>query len=701
MACVLSGSAGPSHAVDHQRSTNGVIAGIKAPGLLVFPEPLPDPRAPELDTGQRLSVTVKPLLGRDIGGYSEVQPVFGLMWGGNVPSNVDRSEIMELIKGLQINAARLIDNGWVTRFPWEKFGTSPAPPAGRSGEKHAAWHSHPLRFDSWRASFEWWDRWIAETDPVAYWGGSGRGWGLSRARGYADGSAGTDYELTWCANGQALLDGRCDRNKSACAMHFLAIADEFRKVLTSGIRLRFLQLSNEPNDARSYLGQFRNPEQREGAIDPGAGVDAYTRVFNTTHRLIKHELPGIRVIGSSPGWMAPFYYEGPGNAGNQSNWQMWAKRFIDGIQDPDAADYFNYHAYSVAPSTHMAYLGLTRNHSWLKHKRKPRAVITEASHFAFEIDTHPADKRRDQFLHTLQDLFMQLERPDVFDTRHQFFGYGGLGEPNGALHLITWRPDGTIVPQANYWALWALKETRGRMLVVADNSRSVRSFATLHPNGSIVVSLFNPNDHAIDATVDSGWRGGVRSVKGRYATFVESKANCDHGNDDLPAGSTVSLSLKPHSVVGLVFEPIGKVAPRRAVRWREFFGDRTELVLDQPQRLAIAVRNPDQPVGAVLRLAFQELLSTGTAHLALNGESLSFSWDEAPRSLVTYDGWLPEETSWVGIPIDPDLVRRNNTLVLEPVSGQRLFYAALELIFPPVDDLSDEPDPSDEGKQYL
>lgn len=623
-----------------------------------------------------VSVTVQPAVGRDIGGYREVQRIFGLMWGGNIPRNVDQAALWQYVRALSINAGRMIENGWISRFPapqWYKpWGP---PPPGREDERYAAWHDSSPRFEAWEESFRWWDAWMARTDPVAFW----RENLLKRRTGsqYTDGSAGSGYELTICANGQSLFDGRSDRNRPAAARHFVAMAAAFQAMLTHDIRLRFFQISNEPND-QCYLGQFRQPQRRDGQIDTAAAVDAYTRVFNEAFRTMNRELPGVTVVGSDPGWMAPFYYDGNGNGGNQSNWQMWAKRFIDGIEDPRAIEYYNYHAYSVAPSTHLAYLGLTRNHAWLKHGRKPRSVITETSHFISRPFEDAAPKRREQFLHTLEDLFMQLERPDIFGTRHQYYGYG---PGDDGLCTIEFTKDGQIVPQVNYWALWAMNNTRGTMLAVADSSEAVRSFACANPPGTIVVSLFNPSDQALRATVDSGWKGRVRAVRAQYAAFNQAIANCDHGTVDLKAAPVVTLELKPQSVSNVAFDVGGLKATGKTVAFREFFGDRTELNLDSVQTLSIPVTERRAAQAAVLRLALEHLPDSGTARVALNGNVGAFNWQDAPRSLVKYAKWLPREAAWIGIPVNPKLVGKSNTLVLEPMKGQRLLYAAMELTY--------------------
>ncbi len=604
-------------------------------------------------------VEILPDIGRDIGGYTNVQRIFGLMWGGNLPRGA-KPRAFTLIRDLDINAGRAIFNGWV----------------GGQPETHAAWTDTPPRFATWEESLAWWDRWMAATDPAAFW--MRRFHRPPRAASYFDGTAGADYAMIVAAHLE-LFDGRCARDPQAVGAHYAAMIAAI-KAHDGPVDLRFFQPCNEPNN-RDYTHQFlHDRHDPDGGYDMEAVVDAYTAMFNGAWPVVARAHPDVSLVGTCAGWMAPLYYDGPGNKGNQNNWLMWGKRFIDGLKYPASIAYYNYHAYSTPVSRHLAMIGLTQNYAEIRHGQRPRAIVTETNKFIPAVN---ATTRRDQFLFHLEDLFMMLERPDLFHWRNQFFAWGVEGGRKGHpdLAALAVSPDGaTVTPTANYWPLWAMKNTRGRMLVCRNRSAAVKVFAAAPSTDRIVVSVYNPTTASRAVTIDAGWEDGIRSVTTRYAAYEKASANCRTGERSLPVERRVTVEAPPLSIQNVTFQVRGVVRPRTADRFRCWYGDRTELKLDCRRSLRIDIDAPGTPSAAVLRLAFERKKARGTGTVSLNGAPLTFDWDAARRSRVPRD-WGPKEAGWIGIPVDPRRVTEANTVTLGPLApaDQRLLFAALEL----------------------
>jgi len=68
-----------------------------------------------------------------------------------------------------------------------------------------------------------------------------------------------------------------------------------------------------------------------------------------------------------------------------------------------------------------------------------------------------------------------------------------------------------------------------------------------------------------------------------------------------------------------------------------------------------------------------------SATLTFNDTPLSFGRGDASRLLVKYAQWLPQKTSWINLSMDSTLAGASNRISLQPVPGQRLLYAAMEL----------------------
>ena len=609
-------------------------------------------------SAEPVEITVDPATGRDIGGYTEVQRIFGLMWGGNIPSRA-RPKVNRRIRALNINAGRAIFNGWVSQQP----------------KTHAAWTDQKPRFDTWKESFEWWDRWITETDPDEFW--MRRFNNPKRAGTFTSGAMGEEYELIAAAHLE-IFDGRSARNPEAVGEHYAGIISGLKAHDgPPGIRVRFLQPCNEPNNP-DYTGQFREDhDDPDSPIDMAAAVDAYTKAFNTAFEVVRREHPEVRLVGTCAGWMAPFYY-GRSSPGDHGNWQNWAGRFIDGLEHPESIEYYNYHSYSTPVSQHLAIMGLTQNYAELQHDRRPRSVVTETNHFIGK-DEITAEERRRQYQFHLEDLFMMLQRPDVFYMRTQFFAYDVEGQGTDLDMMVVSRDGRTVTPTSSYWPLWVMRDTRGTMLEYRNSSDDLEVFACSPREDRVVISVYNPSRQARSVKLDSGLEGGVESVRLRYAAWRDELSNCEHGERSLPARAEVGMEVPPLSVQNVTFEVNGTVEPRRKSRFRTHYGNRTQLTLERPRTLRIDAEDAGTPSSATLRLAFQHRKEKGQGTVILNGRRLEFDWADALPSRIEFHNWTPQEAGWIGIEIDPETVRDLNTLQVQPMEDQRLYFASLEL----------------------
>lgn len=100
-----------------ERRMRQTMARVKAPSLLpaiVFC--LCTWFAVPCATAEDGVLGVRPGVGRDVGGYTELQRVFGMMCGGNIRQETV-PEIQRLVQDIDVNAVRAIFNGWISQLP--------------------------------------------------------------------------------------------------------------------------------------------------------------------------------------------------------------------------------------------------------------------------------------------------------------------------------------------------------------------------------------------------------------------------------------------------------------------------------------------------------------------------------------------------------------------------------------------------------
>ena len=602
--------------------------------VAMTPSPMPSKRITE---DAPIDIRVDPQTRRNINGYTEVQQIFGMMWGGNMPE-IARPKVEALVRELNINAARAIFNGWVSQLP----------------DKYPPWsYSARPRFDTWQQAIAWWDQWIAQTDPDAFW--MRRFNEPKRATKFTDGSMGSHYA--------AIVSG--------------LKAHEGPK----SINVRFFQPCNEPN-SQHYLGQWRAHQDDldvDSPMNTAAAVDAYVKTFNTAYLIMKREHPEVDVVGTCAGWMAPMYYEGDPPKGNESNWKMWVGRFIDGLEDPASIKYYNYHSYSTPMSQHLAIMGLTQNYAEIQHGRRPRSIVTETNYNTTAMD---AENRRKQFLFNLNDLFMMLERPDMFDTRTQFvcYGWARRGFPRHASILIN--EDGTQVePTVVYWPLWTMNNTRGTMLVIENSSQQVKAFASNPEPGKVVVSVYNPTEQERQATIDSGLSDRqVASVALRQAVYKAALVNCDTAKQTLKAASTISMTIPPLSVQNITFTARRPIRPNRTLTMTSYYGNRTQARLNTDRVIQIMTERTTAPDRAYLRVAMMNKRQDGKETLLFNEQPIKLDWAKhALDEQLEYPGWVPQRAGWIRIPIDPEMIQQWNNVMIPEMEDQTCYFVALEL----------------------
>ncbi len=583
-------------------------------------------------------IQVHPDVVRAVGGYDQVQALFG----GNV-NGESRGKADDLVRELNLNTSRL--HMWPDVFG--ATGSNQSPVSLSFASQFGVWGDRkPLPADQIGPA---WDRWFRQDfsafiDPIL-------SNGVRRATDLME------YQLTlqknWHATNNIVFfasmrfDGHAVRHPEDTARYFDAYLDAVARH-APWIRTLFAQLTNEPNYGW-YTDSFAKGD------DPVAG---WISLFNAVDGHLRKTHPDLRLLGPCLASCAFFSWGG---------WQEWTVPVLKGVTR-DMED-FNYHNYSTAAQSHLAWVEMLQAQAEALGRKPPRAVVTEMND---EADCNKAGRK---FEWWSEQFFMGLNHPDKFHVWCYFLlasRGGGVG------NVISMANDVAATTDA-YWLFWVLRQTRGTMRAVDPVAvPDLYAFACTPQDDRLVVSLFNNTGAPAKLTVRSGLPAGAK-IQGLQRWSAHRQADLVwHTDETLDPRADVETELPPGAVQSLVWT-LAAPAPKAAgrVEEAEFFASKVNAAFTSSLATTIAVpRLPraDETVALRFAVASDDLLAARGLAVVCNGATQTVAWTEAPRE----EERGPRSLWWMEVPLPrAQIVRQNAITFANADASYRLMFASL------------------------
>lgn len=619
----------PQMRLSHAKAAVELPAHLPAKALPGMREPIP------------AAIRVHPTVVQSVGGYDQVQALFG----GNVNGSTG-DKATALLSDLNLNTSRIHMFEDVYGAPPEK--QAPVTPSWSA--QFGIWMGRkPLAPEEVGPA---WDKWFAQDfslflEPAMQRGLSspaGQDSQLRWAKAWGN-TAGAVYLPTHRIDGNALrnLDGACryyDQFLNAVAKH------------APWMESRFIQLTNEP-DYGWWTGSFK---------DLPAAVAGWTELYNAVDTHLQKTHPGTRLLGPCLGSDAFFSW---------GAWQTWTVPVLRGAARD--LEYFNYHNYSMAAWSHLAWVEMLQAQAEALGRRRPRAVITEMN------DGADCSAAGHKFEWWSEQFFMAFENPDKIHLWSYFlvaerFGRGG-GEWG---NLVSFKGD-AYVPTDTYRLFWVLRQTRGSTRYVEPSGvANLKVLACAPRDDRLVVSLLNDTGRPVRLMLRSGLPRDAKIQQLVRCWACRQAGIVWHGEDKLDPAPEVEAVLTPGAVESFVWtlsEPALKAGAR--VESREFFSKEVGRKFSQTVEAPIDVpRLPQQDEAVSLRFAVSsdDLLTARGLTLAVNGHEQPVSWSDAPREQQRGDRC----TWWMELPVPRDRIEKTNRIAFcKTDADYRLMFVSL------------------------
>jgi len=585
------------------------------------------------------NVKLYPTIIRDIGGYTEVQEIFGIMTG-----NIDNRS-KPFLKEAKITGIRNIIN-WLP---------TPTNPPG-IGFLYPVWSQKEPMFATVEESYTWYDGFLA-MDPFPMYQDM-----LKSMSMFFDDQYGV-VNVT-LAGSPFLFDGRLERNLDAAKIHMDAYIQGLKNSIPAGAlsRLRYFQIANEPHSFKGWCGQFNGDRQLT--------IESYTRVYNAIYDYLKLKHPDVTVIGNCIGHDGAYLLTDRSTQPGV-NWNVWVKYFIDSVDNPQAIRFFNPHCYSIPSVRNLAYASMTQNYGEISRGVRPRYIITETS--AALSNEGAENNYRNQMLHIAHDIFMMLDNPDKYAARYAFVAMGGMEDSYSIFHS---RPE-EVIPQSPYWVLSSLRNLRGTNISLETDNNDVFVHASAPADNMVVAGLLNPSGQSKTVILDIGLsENHVKGIIQRKAVWNATSANADYSESNLSEGSNLEIIMEPLSVYAIEIELNNSLSRTGTARTREFYGTKVKTDMSTPVNLSISVPElPDTCEDVFLQIAFDKRVSSGILPVTLNGFSYNYDLSKLPVSII--QTWH-DMVGFVEIQVNKDHVILNNTVTIGALTGRTLLFASLK-----------------------
>lgn len=589
-----------------------------------------------INLNAQITINLNPNTIREIGGYSEVQEVFGVMVG----AMDDRAK--PYLRDANITGIRQIYN-WI-------------PNDGTPGLnfRHPYWSTRSPKFDTEQETMDWFDSFIAR-DP-SLWDGL-----LAPASGLLDDSFGS-VNVTVSGN-PSLFDGRLERNPDAAKAHIVAYVQALKNVRAQGAKstLKTFQLANEPEQGRNWAGQFGSNQQ--------LAIESYTRVYNILYDALQTAHPDVTFVATCVGHEGAFMVtERAANPG--VIWDNWVKHFIDNVLNPKALEYYNAHCYNMPSVRNLAYVSLTQNYAQNTRGVRPRYIITETG---APVNNNIVANFRNQFIFMANDIMMMLHNPDKYAVRHAYVAASRDPETHAIFHS---NPGG-VTPQSQYYVLYTWRNLRGKIIDIEQDNKNISVFASLPEENKIVVALFNPENNIQTVSLNSRIpEEKITGIVHRKAIYEDHLINANYSEGTINPMSLQSIALEPHSVHAIEITMNSPLGETNTVRTMEYYGSKTNVSISVPVTLEIPVPElPSDNTKVILRVALERRHSLSAIYnINLNGHTYSFNLEDQPEPIINtwqYNAGLME------IPVNNEHISLVNTIQLPRLGNRVLLYSSL------------------------
>jgi len=599
----------------------------------------------------QVNVTLYPTTVKEIGGYSEVQGLFGVM------ANPGNPTVNEYLKEANVTGVRSIIK--VVR-PGD-FNFMFPPWTIDKPEKY--------RLET-RAQAEAWSDEFFTRDPEPLWTQQ-----LRSLDAYFDGRFG-NVNIAISGNPR-VFDARMERNLEASKDHVIAYLNAIKQIeqAEGSDAFKFFQLSNEPEQARSWSGYFDvetlpaiEPETAKDSLylskDLEAGSASYVRVFNFLYDHVTEEHPDILFIGNCVGHDGAYRLEAPEKKPGL-NWDAWVKHYIDQVENPGALAYFNPQTYRIPILRNLAYTSMTQSYAWQTRGVKPRYVITETN--------GPADGDRNyynQLLFNAADIFMMLENPDKYDSR-----YGFIASVGNSYNFFN-NKNGEIIPQTSYWVLERLKNLRGTNVDLHYDNTVVKVFASAPSGDRIVLGLFNPSVEKVNVKIHTGIDEElIKNITYRESAWSDELINSRQSEAIIEPRPLINLELQPVSINAIEIDLKETMEMKYVAKTHEHYASKSKTDMQLPVntniKLAVVPKSEDN---AYLRVALHNKPQGGMIQIKLNGNTYQYDTRMLPDKKI--ETWH-EMVGFIEIPVKTEHLKESNSLTIQEMPGNIMLYASI------------------------
>jgi hypothetical protein len=553
---------------------------------------------------------------RDIGGYSKVPEVFGIM-----TANLD-SRAIPYLKDANIQAIRTIFN-WI-------------PQPGQAGYV--------------RGALEWYDEFL-QKDPYNFWQPL-----LNNryVRTLLDDSYG-DVAVTLCGN-PALYDPKLERNLEGAKENVAGYIKALKSLIPDNAqsKLKYFQITNEPE----YFAESFDGNQK-------LAVESYVRIFNAVYDYAREQHPDVELPGNCVGHNGGYHIKPHSMA---PIWDVWVKHFIDLVENPDALRFFNTQQYGMPSLRHFAYVCMTQNYAEMTRGIRPRYLVTEIS---TSLKGTRAENYQNQYIYHANDIFLMLHHPDKFVTRHAYMAASGTRY--SFFNVI--EGEG-FTPEAPYWFYKTFQNLRGKILYFESEKKEIRVFASSPQENKVVIGLFNPTRGTQTVNLDPGIsEDQIIKIIRRKSYFNNSISNASYYEESVDIDFPSTIEMEPVSAYAFEIELNNTIKRSNTVKTREFYGSCVRAGMDDTIRSTIPIPYiPSKSGNARLSIAVNKKPASGSYRFELNGKEYTINWDDTPDK--TANCWNTM-VGYIEIPLEKGDIEKNNILVLSPLTENHLLFTSI------------------------
>lgn len=373
-----------------------------------------------------------------------------------------------------------------------------------------------------------------------------------------------------------------------------------------------VQIWNEPNAT-----WFKDPRANDRGT---SAADLHIDMANKVAAAIKARFPEVQVGGPVLCWPPSW----PPSQTGQKPWYTWRQWTLPWLErTADNLDFFDFHAYDIAPDDLAVQVEMVANQSELSQGRRIPIWITESNCIL-----SPTPEQLVDPVALWNKRILPYERFLLSGVLPQADKIAGNLYHDLHARRHTLLPGNPSKPDPTYWLLWILRDLRGTR-VAADSTDPRVSVCAALEEDALTVVIFNDSDTEkavpLKANVSPGWWTGprTRAIGENQAGGcepIEVQVNLER--DRNWARGTVTLPA--HATASITFSIQGFRTPARARVIREFFGNRVLQFMDGTEPIRLKIDTPD-PTAKAVRLRVGMLGTRGTERLVatLNGHELA------------------------------------------------------------------------------